>query len=410
LKPATTAIMSSFLRKRALLFASKTWAANKSLADFTFNFSLGPLGNEEVFFDCSIAPTNVFLLTPQMLQRRFEPLMRVGYGGKNPFKETAPFIELVTDISTCWSLDRLGGSVGIGGGNNPTVIGNWRFEEWGATNKYWRYGFSGQLGNFMIRCDAMGLRFNFKQDLGVAAAPNRYRYQVVLPYTNVISSGAGGAPGLKRISNNDFDLAQFAISFIWHKKGMEALVADAAPVNPEMPFSSRNFGGKWQFVMDNLGADQDGKVIENFLRNKGFFVADFKLAIRPLYTEFIEGIFHKREPQCVYEINPCNADPGYPAQSYNSANVNCGVGVTITLTPIPDLTTGTYEIRANTFACDNEPVPHSAVTGTTTLAALVVQLNAFLGNVGVWSVSGTSIVLANTNCLNIDPNWITGQL
>jgi hypothetical protein len=41
---------------------------------------------------------------------------------------------------------------------------------------------------------------------------------------------------------------------------------------------------------------------------------------------------------------------------------------------------------------------------------LVVQLNAFLGNVGVWSVSGTSIVLANTNCLNIDPNWITGQL
>jgi hypothetical protein len=415
LKPVTSWVMGSFMRKRALLNAGRTWAANKTVSTFTFVFSLGPLGNEEIYFDCSVAPNiggtdvnGLGLLTPQMLQRRFEPLMRIGYAGQNPFKETAPFIELVTDISTCWSLDRLGGSVGVGGGNNPTVVGNWRFEQWGATEKYWRYGYSGQLGNFMVRTDEFSLRFNFLSDLGAAAAPNRYRYQVVEPYVNVVTSGAGGAPGLGRVNNDSYDLAQFGISFIWHKKAMEALVADATPVNSQMPFSSRNFGGKWQFVMDNLGADQDGKVIENFLRNKGMFVADFKLSIRPMYTEFCEGIFHKREPQCVYVIQPCNPDPGYPAQSYNSANATCAVpAFTILLTPILSLTKGTYEIPADTFTCDNAPVNHAAITGTSTLAALVAQLNLNLGTVGTWTVVGAQIQLVTTSCAQINPNFTT---
>src|SRR6185437_17062719 len=89
----------------------------------------------------------------------------------NPFKDTAPFIELVTDIQTCWSLDRLGGSVGIGGGNNPNVASNWRFTEWGAAEKYWRYGYSGQLGNFLVRTDWAGLRMNFIRTW----APRRHR-------------------------------------------------------------------------------------------------------------------------------------------------------------------------------------------------------------------------------------------
>ncbi len=104
---------------------------------------------------------------------------------------------------------------------------------------------------------------------------------------------------------------------------MTALVADATPVNPEMPFSSRNFGGKWQFVMDNLGAGSDGCVIENKRRNKGQFIGDFKLAIRPEYTEFANVFFHKREPACVPCIATCNPDPGYPAQVYDSSNTPC---------------------------------------------------------------------------------------
>src|SRR6185436_16298716 len=220
-----------------------------------------------------------------------------------------------------WELDKLGGATGVGG--TPSVSGNWRFTEWSSANAYWRYGFSGQIGNFMVRTDPMGLRFNFVRDLGGGVGANRYRYQIVLPYVNEVTSGAGGDPGLGSVENPDFDNAQFAISFIWHKKGLEALVADATPVNPEMPFSSRNFGGKWQFVMDNLGAGADGCVIENKRRNKGQFIGDFKLGIRPLYTEFINAFFHRREPFCVPEIRNCNSDPGYPTQSYDSCNTTC---------------------------------------------------------------------------------------
>jgi len=319
LRPATTAIMSNFLRKRALQFADKRFTANRNLTEFTFTWTV--VGDEEIFFDTSINPNTVFKLVPQMLQSRFEPLMRRGYGGKNPFKETAPYIELVTDISTCWELDKLGGATGVGG--VPSVSGNWRFTQWDSANAYWRYGFSGQIGNYMVRVDPMGLRFNFVRDLGAGFGTNRFRYQIVLPYRNVTSSGAGGAPGLKSEENPDFDRAQFRISYIWHKMALEALVADATPVNPEMPYSSRNFGGKWQFVMDNLGVDGNNCVVENKRRNKGQFIADFKLAIRPLYTEFLNVFFHRGEPFCLPEVPNCNTDPGYPTQTYNSCNTPC---------------------------------------------------------------------------------------
>lgn len=317
LRPATTAISSNFMRKRAAQWAGKKWIANKNMTSFTYTWTV--IGDEEIYLDCNVAPTSVFKLTPQMLQRRFEPLMRTGYGGKNPFKETAPYIELVTDIATCWDLDHLGGSVGVGG--TPSTASNWRFTQWSAVNEYWRYGFSGQLGNYMVRTDPMGLRFNYVTQL----INGLYRYQVVLPYKNVTTTGAGGAAGIGSEENPDFDTAQFSWSYIWHKRAMELLVSEARPLNSEMPFASRDFGGKWQFVMDNLGTDVNGCVIENKRRNKGQFIADYKYYLRPLNTEFCELIFHKREPACVIEIDTCNADPGYPAQVYNSKNTPCPV-------------------------------------------------------------------------------------
>ena len=102
--------------------------ANATMDEFTGEFVA--VGDEEVFFDCSVPPDNCFKLVPQMLQRQFGPLMRRGYAGKNPFKETAPYMELVTDMETCWELDRLGGSTGIGG--TPSLSGNWRFTEFTA--------------------------------------------------------------------------------------------------------------------------------------------------------------------------------------------------------------------------------------------------------------------------------------
>jgi hypothetical protein len=334
LRPATTAISSNFLRKRALLWANNRFTANTNMDLFTFTWTLGgPNGDDEMFFDCSVPPTNVFKLVPQHLQNRFEQLMLIGYAGKNPFEETSPFIELVTDIDTCWNLDHLGGQQGIGGANNPNVLGNWRFEQWGPANKYWRYGYSGAIGNFMTRVDPMGLRFNFVTTLPASAGANRFRYQIVLPFKNVITTGAGGAAGIGSLPNPDYSKARYGISYIWHKKAMELLVPDARPLNAEMPFGHRDFGGKWQFVMDNLGADASGTAIQNKRRNKGQFIADFLYYVRPLHTEFAEVFFHKREQFCIPNIDTCNPDPGYPTQSYSSSLPTC---------PLPAAYAGTW--------------------------------------------------------------------
>ena len=351
LRPATTYISSMFLRKRALLWAKTKQIANSTLQGFTYQWTLsGPLGDEEVFFDCSVAPTNVFKLVPQHLQNRFEPLMLRGYAGKNPFKDTSPFIELVSDMDTVWDLEHLGGQQGVGGGDNPNVLGNWRFTNFDESTKYWRYGFSGQIGNFMTRVDPMGLRFNFVTDLGPSANGgngNRFRYQVVLPFTNSITTGAGGAAGLGSDYNSAFVQAHFGLSYIWHKKAMEILVPDARPLNPEMPFGHRDFGGKWQFVMDNLGADSTGAVIQNKRRNKGQFIADFRYYVRPMYTEFAEVFFHKREQFCIPNIDVCSPDPGYPAQNYTSTLPNC---------PLPTSYSALYGIGVPTGGQDG-PVP-----------------------------------------------------
>jgi len=307
----------------------------------------GPNSDDEMYFDTSVAPSRVFKLVPQMLQRRFQPLMLRGYAGENPFKETSPFIELVSDMDTVWELDHLGGQTGVGTSNNPNVISNWRFTQFDESTKYWRYGFSGQIGNFMARVDPMGLRFNYVTDLGAGSAPNRYRYQVVLPYRNSITTGAGGAAGLGSDENPDYDVAQYRMSQIHHKKGMELLVPDAKPLNPETPFGHRDFGGKWQFVMDNLGADASGNVIANKRRNKGQFIADFNYYVRPMHYEFMETFFHKGEQFCIPELTTCSADPGYPSQNYTSTLPSC---------PLPGAYSALYGTGVPTGTQDG-PVP-----------------------------------------------------
>jgi hypothetical protein len=331
LRPNTQNIFSMYARKRTLLWAKYRTMANALLSNFTFEWtSVDTDGDgvvdDEIYFDTSAAPSALFHLVPQMLQNNWSKTMREGYAGKNPFKETAPFVELVTDMDTCWFLDRLGGQQGVGGANNPNVNANWRFTQWGEQSAYWRYGFSGQIGNYMTRVDELGLRFNYVQDLGAGAHGgngNRYRYQIVLPYTNGVTTGAGGAAGIGSDVNPDFDRAQFAISFQSHKKGIEFLVFDATPINPEMPFMSRDFGGKWRFMMHDLGADVNGSPIGNKWGNKGQFGAWFKYYIRPLHYEFLRAYFHKREQFCIPQIDVCSTNPGYPAQSYSSAPPEC---------------------------------------------------------------------------------------
>lgn len=308
LKPSTSFIMSNFLRRRAVSIGTKKkWVADINMTNFVPTWT--SVGDSELYLDVTVEPTSK--LTPQMLQRRVNPLMQLGYFGKTPFKDSPPNIELVTDIETLWDLDKQACTA--------SIAGLWRYTQWDAANQYWRYGFSGQLGNYITRADPFQLRF---QRIGPIAG-GLIRFQVINPYINVATGGAGGAPGLGSVDNPDYQTACYAMSFIWHKMAMEVLVADATPVNSEMPFSSRNFGGRWQFVMHDLGADENGCVIENKRGNKGQFIADFRLGIRPLYTEFADSIFHMREAACIVTCAPCNVCTTYSTQDYSSCNDVC---------------------------------------------------------------------------------------
>lgn len=331
LRPNTQNIFSMFCRKEGSFWAKYRQMANALLSAFTYEWVSVDLdgdgvADDEIYFDCSASPANIYKLVPQMLQNNWSRSMREGYAGENPFKDTAPFIELVTDMDTCWSLDKLGGQQGVGAVNNPNVNANWRFTEWGAANDYWRYGFSGQIGNYLVRVDELGLRFNYVTDLGAGAHGgngNRYRYQLILPFVNNTTTGAGGAAGIGSDVNNDYDAAQFRISYQWHKKGLEFLVPDNRTLNPEMPFAHRDFGGKWRFLMHDLGADVNGNPITNKWENKGQFGAWFKYYVRPLHYEFLRVYFHKGEQFCIPQINVCSANPGYPPQSYSSTPPEC---------------------------------------------------------------------------------------
>ena len=353
LRPATSYIQSNFLRKRTLQWANTKYAANAAMTPLTYQWTLaGPNSDEEQYFDCNINPNQVFMLSPQLLQNRFSFLMRRGYAGKNPFKETAPYIELVSDMDTTHNLEHLGGSQGVGG--VPSIAGNWRFEEWGAANAYWRYGFSGQVGNYMVRVDELGLRFNFVSDLGAAANGgngNRYRYQIVLPWNNTLTTGAGGAPGLGSDANPAFDKAHFRISFIFHKLGLALLAPDdaALQINEQTKFGHRSFAGTWKWLDHDFGPDATtGLPINNKWENKGQFGAWFKYWVAPRHTEFLEVIFHLGEQYCIPQILTCSADPGYPAQNYTSTLPTCASG----------LPAGLYEPGVPTGSQDgNSPLP-----------------------------------------------------
>jgi hypothetical protein len=257
------------------------------------------VNDNEIYWDTDVDPDTVFKLTPQMLMRRVQPLARWGYFKNMVFAGFPNMIELRTDLDTVWDLDKQV--------TNAALQSQWRFQQWDQANAFWKFGLSGQLGNYAIDTDFDIIRFNYT---GTNLA-GLHRYQVVLPYRNVAADN-----GLEMEPNPDYDNAQFQFSQIWHRRAATLLVADASPINPEMPFGSRNLAGKWEFATDDIGC-------ENYRKNKGLFYADFELAWKPQLAELAEGIFHKREPQYVIEIAPCATDPGYPEQYYCSACDDC---------------------------------------------------------------------------------------
>jgi hypothetical protein len=398
LRRASSIINSHRLRTEAARIAKYKWALSNSLGTGMVPITM-VWDSTCTFLTVSALPTSK--VTAKHLQRRVTPQRLegaleediVGPDGKTSLG-AQPLLEYVTDEDSKWAM--------VEGDSNLTD--HWRFSDFGTEGqKYYKLGWINRLGDYGLRADLMPLRFNLYR----TNADGTYTLQVVFPYTNIAAT-----EGIKEALNNDWLAAPYQIDFIWHRMAMTALVRDTTSINPEMPFAMRDFGGKWQFVMDNLtcGTDVNGNpiAVDNKRRNKGMFIADFAYATQAKYPEFAEAFLTLREQACVVDVPNCADDPGYPAQSYDSGNAPCPEDdVTLTFTPIAT-DAGTYEVPENSILCNGMAIVNAAVTGTTTLAALVIQLNTLAGtkDMGTWAVAGvTTITLVGTACSDVNIPW-----
>ena len=404
LRRISTIVWSYRFRTEALRIAKYRWVlSNNGLTacNATWNAAMTRLTLTPVTAGQSSIPASK--LGARHLQRRVDPQIRAGAEGPTINKNMQPMLELVTNMDTVWNL--------VEGDSNLTD--HWRFQQFTDAAKYYKYGWTGSVGNFGLRADAFSLRFNV-----VSSSAASTVLEVVYPYTNIAAT-----EGIKEDVNTDYDNARVQADFIWHRKAMTSLVRDAKAINPEMPFAARDFAGKWQFVMDNLtcgtswvSATEDGDAdvevpipVNNERRNKGKFITDFGGAIKAEYPELAEVFISLREPACIVDVPTCADDPGYPEQEYESKNAECSTtDVVIVQTPIINTYTAgtpTYEVPANSILCNGMEIVHSAITGSTSIALLVVELNLKLAAMGTWTDTGTTITLTGPNCTSINIPW-----
>jgi len=388
LKPSTNWIVSDFAKRKAAQLADAKWLANSTLSPFTFTFEDN--GDSSVYMTTSGTPTSK--LTPQMLRRRFNRLAAIGYFGKTVDKEMPMWVELVTDNDTLY--DMVEGDSAILRSNGDLASTQWRFQEFDNVGKFWKYGWSGKIGNYATRVDLFPLRFN---------RVSNNRFQRVFPYKNISASN-----GMKDDWNVDYENAQYQFSRIHHRLGIRLLTKTLRPISPEMPFMNRSLAGEWRFAMDNLGADCNGVAIENYRRNKGFFFADFDMAAEPLHTEWMETIFHLRNAPCIVTVASCATDPGYPLQNYDSANAECANDEVLYLTPVASAS-GDYNVLANAVTLNGVNQIHPVIVGSTTLAALATELTTKIPWLGTWAVAanGVQLTLTGGNGAAINIPWVT---
>lgn len=374
LRPAQKDIASMYIRKKALELAGNKLLANATMSSFTGTWST--TGDAEIYYTPSAFPTSK--LTPEMLQRQLPRMRNRGYFGRwtaDPFwGGYSELAELITDDDTAWELGHVA--------TNQRLGDQWRFTMWSAAHEYYAYGMGGQIGNYMVHVDPFVLRFNRTAD---------GRLQIVLPFKN-----SSATVGIGSDDNPDYHNAQYQISFIWHRFAWMLKVVQMEQVNPAMPFMVRGLNGQWNFAIDDLGADCDGKAIANYRKNKGFFWADFQYAAEPANTEWLTAILHLREPKVIYEVAPCASDPGYPEQNYSSANDDCSD----TYRWEPDAQAdGSFVLDANTVSCGDEAIANGAIDAAD-IDALVTALNADgeMNNLGTWSNDDGDLLLTGATC------------
>ena len=388
LRPATNWITTYYLQRKAMELSGYDALSNTQPGAFACAAGLPAIAFSWVGTGYSvlrvtntaaaaITAASLGLLTPDILRSRVTRQYFLGavQAGKDGYDS----LQLHTDKDTFRYLSK----------DNPLLVSSWRFGEFApAAKEFYKYGFMGFVGDFMVKVLQFPLRF-----VSTATAGN---YRLVLPYRNVTAT-----QGIRSEFNPDYNTAQYQISYINNPRALRVLPFRPEAVNPNMPFLVRDYGGRWKFATNDLGADCSGKPIDNSRGNKGKFIADFQLAVKPEHPEWLEAIFHKVQGACPVIVAGCAADPGDLAQNYNSANSVCNPVIQF----LAATTVGgtNFVLNANTSIMCNDNYITSAAINAASVTALVTALQTvwdaeFGAASGTWSVvSGNLIQLASNN-------------
>jgi hypothetical protein len=305
IKDLTKMIWSDYIRRSSLMLAETLFIAGAARTEvpitstmFTGGMATIRLGSDALY------PTST--LTIQYLQRFYEPLQGNGYF-KSKYVPNGVF-KLITDPISTQQLIEM----------NPTLIGGFKFTDFQKGGELFKYGMSKAIGNFGIAWDNFPARFYPLND-GFGGLLR------VWPYVNTPAT-----IGIKPTLNQQWVDAPIQYSAIWHPEALKRAVPDLTSVHPEMPFLTRDLGGKWNFsgpqsdtlvVTDpNTG---DTCVIDNKARNQGLWWADFEAGFKFEYPEWVRPILHLREPGCVIDNPVCSTAPDYVTQSYDDVNPVC---------------------------------------------------------------------------------------
>lgn len=302
IKNITKMVQSDYLRRNAIQRADKIYIAGSDMAEVTItNSTFSGAATTIDIGGSSYLPQSE--LTVQYLQRFYEPLQFEGYF-KSQYVPNGMF-KLITDPTTSQQLTQ----------NNPTLVSNFRFTDFEKGGELFKYGMTRAVGNFGIAWDGFPMRFYWDSNMNILRR--------VFPYENVAAT-----IGIKPQVSQQYLKAPYQISYIWHPEAMRRLVPDLQPVNPEMPFLTRDLAGKWTFNMDPVmyvtdPTTGDKCIIDNKRRNQGLWYADFENAIKFERPELVRGILHLREPGCVVNQVPCSTAPAYTQQDYSDVNPVC---------------------------------------------------------------------------------------
>lgn len=311
LRDATDLIISNRLRNEMFRIAGHHWLCMMGgLEPFTFT-ETGDLINVIPTGTLTAAHFPTSKMVVNMLRQRIQYQILSGALGAKIQGGPPPQIEVMSDYETIWNL--------VQGDTN--VTDHWRFDNFEVGSKeFYQYGWTARVGPFMLNADLHPIRFQIKGNT----------LERVFPYKNIAAT-----QGIKGVPSNEYINAPIQASFIWHRRGMRSLGRDTTSIHPMMPFAMRDFGGKWQFVMDNLtcGSVQvvntDGEIVlipiavDNSRRNKGKFISDFSFATQAQFPEYVEVFLHLVEQPCIIGQPPCASTPIYVEQNYSSANDLC---------------------------------------------------------------------------------------